>query len=395
MTFKIDIQQGPKTYMVLLCLFFVFSTQAGVSQKLLVDLYGHQLVFRINGNIPGRQDACYNEANITESVEKFLDDAATDSLISQMDEYAVALKMDDMAYLLLLNKVTASLMKQESGDCKTLFKYALLQKKGFDVFIGYTESSVTLYGLTNFLVDNCLFIERGNKKYYDLSFNQQREPKAEHLFVIHHQGKSLPIVMNMITPPAFCAKHAKKVVPFEYDGFLYFFTANINQSLVDYYRELPTVDINTLYLNYGLSDGATQSLVTEMKRAVSSMSTTQGVNFILQFVQTSFDYKKDEQIYGQEKFSFPEETLVNAYADCEDKAMLFAILVNKVMGLKTVALFYKDAAHINVAVENWNKNSRGNFTFKDHDYIVCEPSGKGFNIGESATSVTLAKLIDW
>ena len=75
--------------------------------------------------------------------------------------------------------------------------------------------------------------------------------------------------------------------------------------------------------------------------------------------------------------------------------MLFAVLVNKVLGLKTVALYYKDAEHINVAIESWKKDLKGNFTFNDQNYIVCEPTGKGFNIGESATAVSYARLIEW
>jgi hypothetical protein len=312
-----------------------------------------------------------------------------------MEQYATELKMDDMAFLTMLNKVTNTILKSESKDCKTLFKYAILQKKGFDVFIGYSENSITLYGRTNFMVDNCLFIERGTKKYFDLSFNQQQQPQVEQLFVMRHKGKALPIVMNMINPPEFNAKQTKKVMPFEYDGFVYFFTAKVNQSLVDYYKDLPTININTVYLNYGLSETATASLVKEMKKATSYMNTTESVNFILQFVQTTFEYKKDQQVYGQEKFSFPEETLVNAFSDCEDKAMLYAVLVNKVLGLKTVALYYKDAEHINVAIENWNHNIKGNFSFQNQDYIVCEPSVKGFNPGESASEIKFASLIDW
>jgi hypothetical protein len=125
------------------------------------------------------------------------------------------------------------------------------------------------------------------------------------------------------------------------------------------------------------------------------MSINAGLNFILQFVQKSFEYRKDEIVYGQEKFSFPEETLINNFSDCEDKAMLYALLVNKVFGLKTVALYYKDAQHINIAVESWDKDNKGNFAFNNHNYIICEPSGNGFAIGESATSISYANLIDW
>jgi hypothetical protein len=374
----------------------VFYAQAGIVSKLvLVDLYGHLLTFNLQGDFYHQREECFNNINLAESVEHYLNDSQTDSLVQQMNRYAKELKMDDMAFLMLLNKVSDVVLKNESMDCKVLFKYAILQKKGFDVFIGYSDNAITIYGRTNFMIDNCLYVSHGAKKYFDLSFDQHKQPHPENMFVMEHKGKALPIVMNLITPPAFDAKFAKKVMPFEYDGFLYFFTAKVNQSLVEYYKDLPTINISTVYLNYGLSASATQSLVEEMKKAISYMNKTESVDFILRFVQTAFEYKKDELVYGQEKFSFPEETIMNTFSDCEDKAMLYATLVNKVVGLKTVALYYKDAEHINVAVENWSPKGKGNFSFKNHDYVVCEPSGKGFNIGESATQINFANLIDW
>lgn len=392
-----DILSTQTLFRLFICLFIGVSVGHAHerSEPVIVDLYGHPLTFTLEENFKGEDNTCFSEETLQSSVDRLMQNHQIDLLITQMNQYAADLKMDDMAYLMMLNKVTHTLLQQGSDDCKTLFKYVLLQKKGFDVFIGYTESAVTLYGRTNVMIDNCLFVERGTKKYFDLSFNQHTEPHAEHQFEIRHEGKALPIVMNMIVPPAFSAKQSKKVIPFEDDGFLYFFTTNINQSLVEYYKELPTINISTVYLNYGLSASASASLVEEMKEATSSMATAEGVNFMLRFVQTAFEYKKDEQVYGQEKFSFPEETMTNAYSDCEDKAMLFAVLVNKVFGLKTVALYYKDADHINVAIESWKQNIKGNFVFNDRNYIICEPTGKGFNIGESATSVNLASLIDW
>jgi hypothetical protein len=397
LTCKIDIAHFRKAILAMLCCFTLLNqASAGVVVKhFVVNLYGHLLEFDLRSDFYRQRDNCFNQDNLAASVEKWMQDDQTDTLLKQMNDHASKLNMDDMAFLMMLNKVTNIVMKQESDYCKTLFKYVILQRKGLDVFIGYSEHSVTLYGRTNFMIDNCLYIERGTKKYFDLSFNQQHDPTMEQLFVIRHVGKSIPLVMNMITPPAFNALQAKKVLPFEYDGLVYFFTTKVNESLVEYYKDLPPINISSLYLNYGLSQSATQTLVKEMQEATSSMSTAEGVTFILRFVQTSFDYKKDKQVYGQEKFSFPEETITNQFSDCEDKAMLFAVLVNKVLGLKTVALYYRDAEHINVAVESWKKDQKGSFTFHDQNYIVCEPSGKGFNIGESATSISYARLIEW
>lgn len=383
------------TMMLCICSTLFYTKAEAMTKTFWVNMYGHMLEFNLEADFYATRSEWINGQSLQATTNELLANNQIDTFIKQLDRHKTSLQMDDMAYLLLLNKTLNSLLPNESDDYKLLLKYVILQQKGFDVFVGYSPSHLTLYGRTNFMIDNCLYIERGTKKYFDLSFSQKREPEQEQLFVIRHQGKALPLVMNMVNPPAFKAKTTKKVTPFEYDGFVYFFTTNVNQSLVEYYRELPTINISTVYLNYGLSQSATHSLISEMQKATAGMKTSQSVDFLLKFVQHSFEYKNDAKVYGQEKFSFPEETLLNSYSDCEDKAMLFAVLVNKVLGLKTVALFYKDAEHINVAVETWRKDLKGNISFNNHNYIVCEPSGKGFAIGESATQVNIASLIDW
>lgn len=357
----------------------------GDSRRVTVQLYGHVLQFTY-------QPETFSDASIPAVTQTIWQSAQTTSLIQQMNNEATRLQMDDMAWLILLNKFTSVAYKNQPASIQTLFKYALLFQKNIDVVLGYSEQGYTLYGRTNFEIDNCLYIRKQNKTYYDLSFSQQAQPQPEQEFTpITDHHKRLPLVMNMINPPAFNAKQAKKVLPFEYDGFVYFISGQVNQSLVEYYHDLPTISINTVYLNYGLSELAKQSFTRELKRAVADMPKAQALDFILKFTQTAIEYRKDKI----EKFAFPEETLVADFADCEDKAVLFATLVYQVLGMKSVALYYKNAEHINVAVESWNKNIEGNFTFNSQAYVVCEPSGKGFAPGENSLNSQLANLIDW
>lgn len=355
-------------------------------RKIGLSLYGHELQFAYQPENFGR------DAQMGTIITQVKESNETSKLIAQFDSIAVQLQMDDMAWLILLNKFTQTAYKSQPAATQTLFKYAVLFQKNKDVILGYSAHGVTLYGRTNFEVDNCLFIKKNNKTYYDLSFSQFAVPAAEQEYTpVNDHQKKLPLVMNMINPPAFHAIKSKKVLPFEYDGFVYFFGARINQSLVDYYHDLPTISINTVYLNYGLSADAQQSITKEIKRAVAEMPKAKALDFILKFTQTAIDYRKDKV----EKFAFPEEALVADYADCEDKAVLFATLVKEVLGMRSVALYYKDAEHINVAVESWNQNIEGNFTFNNNGYVVCEPSGKGFSPGENSINSNLANLIDW
>ena len=88
-------------------------------------------------------------------------------------------------------------------------------------------------------------------------------------------------------------------------------------------------------------------------------------------------HKDDEEYWGVgNKQSFPEETLYYEYSDCEDKSILFAFLMKEVLGMKTVAIDYKNHVNIGLALdevkEDWfTINAEG------QKYIVCEPSTTG------------------
>ncbi len=357
-----------------------------------IDLYGYPLKF----SFP-LHELNSTDSNVEREIISIWNSPSSDSFISDLKQTTNRLQMDDMSLLMMMNKITSLFYGSSDNNHAIVFKYAILSKMGFDVLLGKKDCGYTLYALTNFYTENCLFVVKNNKRYYDLSFNQKGIPTAETRIniVYNTKAKLRPLVMNMIQPPAFKANFTAKSFHFEYEGFLYFFHVKINQSLVDYYHELPPVNIGSLYLNYGLSEEAKSSLISQLKRSVSTMTVSKGVDFILKFTQFSFEYQSDMDAYGQEKFSFPEETLVNPFADCEDKAMLFAYLINETMGLKTIGIYYKNANHINIAVESWNKKQKGNIVFEDHKYIICEPTGNGFSAGENSLNDTYANVIDW
>ncbi len=375
-----------RSFAIAICLIWSLDLSAHTDgKKICVDLYGHELIF----NYHPEKTA---DVGIEAITNFYRNSSQTSSLIRQLDSLMLPFVADDMAKLLLLKKFTSVAYKNEEPRLQTLFMFSVLIEQHKDVLLGYSDYSLTLYGRVNLAIDNCLFIQKGPNVYYDLSFSQAAIPVAQQEFVAKRDEKKyVPLVMNMFEPPKFNALAASKIFPFEYDGFVYFFTTKINLSLVNYYKDLPTISISSVYLNYGLSTKARETLVKEIKKAVAGMNKERALDFILKFTQQAIEYRKDLS----EKFAFPEETLASNYADCEDKAALFAKLTQEILGLKTVALYYKDAEHINVAVVSWCKNEEANFTFNNEQYIICEPSGKGFSPGENAINSSLAQLIDW
>jgi hypothetical protein len=102
------------------------------------------------------------------------------------------------------------------------------------------------------------------------------------------------------------------------------------------------------------------------------MDEQRAVNFLLRFVQTSLKYKTDERQFGKENYLFPEETLHYPYSDCEDRAVLFAWLVQTLLGLDVVGLNFP--GHVATAVKFNGRVSGDAITYKGNRYIVSDPT---------------------
>ncbi len=377
-----------KIYIVLVwcCLNFLFFR----ATALTIDFYGHQTSFTFTADFY-KQHQTLCEINCTRDlIDRFRADAQLTQFITDADRVAEELKLDDMAFVLLVNKVAKSLAHGDANFEK-LFAYAILYTKGYDVLLGKHQSELTLYATTGFEIKNALYVEVNGRNYYDLTFSANKHPQHEELVERNEKPFAKAIQMNRFYPPALHANSKVKSIPFEYDGHVYFFDVTINQSLVSYYHDLPDVDFSQMYLNYGLSGKGKNSLINQLGDATADLSKERALQFILAFVQ-NMSYATDAEVWGKEKFAFPEESISNEYSDCEDRSMLFAYLVREVLHLQTIGLVYD--SHMNVAVENWRKQS-GDFSWYDMDFVICEPSGSGLKPGEQTMDVSSARFVRW
>ena len=364
-----------------------------LARKVLVNYYGHNLTFSLTHDFYKEQVSRFDGLNISQQTLILINDSAVINFVKEADKYAQAYHLDDLAYLMLAKKTAAIITPKNEINFAKQFVFAALQIKGLDVILGLSNNDITVYGATNFAIKNVLFVQLNNKIYYDLSFDQKKEPKQERLADLGYIHTVSPLKLNRLTPPTIGKLKTKKTIPFEYDDYVYFFTSLINQSLVGYYHDLPDIEMSLVYLNYGLSEKGSNNLVAQLREATAYMSKEKAVNFLLGFVQ-SLDYAKDLDVLGKEKFAFPEEALSNDFSDCEDRSILLAYLVREVTNLQSIGLIYTDAAHMNVAIENWRKKS-GDLSVFDMDFVVCEPSGKGLRAGQQNMNLTKANVVKW
>ena len=100
---------------------------------------------------------------------------------------------------------------------------------------------------------------------------------------------------------------------------------------------------------------------------------------LLRFVQTAFEYQTDDEQFGREKYLIPDETLYYGICDCEDRSILFAHLVRKLVGLPVVGLDYP--GHIATAVQFSQRLPGAYVNYEGEDYLICDPTYINADIG--------------
>jgi hypothetical protein len=146
-----------------------------------------------------------------------------------------------------------------------------------------------------------------------------------------------------------------------------------NTSHLRYYDDMP-LTVFPVYAKGGLPTEAYEVIHATIDSLRSRYNTQQIVGILLDFVQTSFAYKIDEEQFGHEKYFFPEEVIGYPYSDCEDRCALFAWLVRSFTDCEVVGVLYGD--HLATAV-HWDEDFSypgSCFDYGGKQYVICDPT---------------------
>lgn len=177
-----------------------------------------------------------------------------------------------------------------------------------------------------------------------------------------------------------------------------------NLNLIDFYNDYPDYASDfrwVFYANTPLNVTVRENLYTRFAMLLEGKTELQAANIILNFVQTAFVYKYDEDIWGRDRSFFAEESLYYPYCDCEDRSILFSHMIRDLLGLD-VALVYSPG-HLFTAV-NFSENVSGAYVMvEDRKFVVCEPTCidgapvgfSGVEEGTEGMQLGLVKKIDY
>lgn len=160
-----------------------------------------------------------------------------------------------------------------------------------------------------------------------------------------------------------------------------------NKNLLDLYSDYPhpykrgnKYSSWAFYAGTELSMQIKEMLYPVLIRCIAGKTQEEAANMLINFVQTAFSYKTDDDYWGYERSFFPEETLFYPFSDCEDRAILFTRLIRDLLGLDAILLYYP--GHIAAAVE-FSENIPGDYLVFDNGrrFLICDPTYINANVG--------------
>lgn len=361
-------------------LFAIANSNADSSINSFFDFYGHTLQVAHDNTLSNLKLYSLNQKEISGHLG-FYRNAALKNTTRSLYKHVKHYGLDGAATTILVDKISRRINTRGKNE-QTFIKYLILKDLGFDVVLTRTGKVLNCMGNLSFTPGRYIFINYANRVYKDLDF-KNRTNRSKHLIYMDSNMTYSTISRNVLRVPRVNAKIKSKKVNFKFNGEMYETTATSNQSVTEFLADLPLFSVGREFTHLNMSNEMEASIVDYLKRKTVYMNEVEATKFLLSFVQQVVPYGSDYVKYGEERFYYPEETIMAKDADCEDKAMLLAYLAKRVLNIQSVGLYFENDEHLSLALEIPDYAPTGSFKYKGKTYVSCEPTAGYPKLGQS------------
>jgi hypothetical protein len=306
--------------------------------------------------------------------------AKTKDLLDGLRRQRDLMSLGDWAYAQLVYRTSLSIANNDTSTAR-LIAWHFLVKSGYVARIGFDERTVHVLLKSDQLLYGHSYFTMGGAKFYVVDLAGGVAPKVGSIRTYDgdHPDATKALGFHMATLPLLAEELQTRVLRFQYRQQKYEIPVSVNRNLIEFLTWYPHTELPG-YLNAEIESTAMENLVTALRPHVAGRTELDAVNFLLRMVQTSFDYKTDGDQFRREKWLFPEETLFYPFSDCEDRSIMFAYLVRKLIpSVSVVGLIYSD--HIATGVRFSGAVSGDARTHNGVRYVVSDPTYIGADAG--------------
>lgn len=300
--------------------------------------------------------------------------ANSNHLVNQLNVIQNRLGLNDWGYFLLVKTCANAIYPiDESGE--TLLAWALMIRSGFCVKIGFNQlgssllytSSTEIFGVHSVRINGSVYYI--DKPIYSF-------PITSHFS--NHPGAIGSIQMNFTQSLNFLGEIQNKKIAFRWDKKTFDFNLKYNPEEIRFLESYPQTD-PIIYFNAPFSLLSGESLSKQFKPILATMRKEEGAAFLQQFVQKVFTYRPYNDLYGYDRFMFPEELLFKEESNDKGKALLYSWMVTNLMNQKASLLEYPGFFSVAIALDQ--PMDGDNYDVKGRKYTIADPTFENAPIG--------------
>lgn len=290
--------------------------------------------------------------------------------------------LNDWFVFRLVREYSEGLLRDAAPMDRVLLEHFLLVALGYDVRLARTESQLLLMVPFEQEVYERFFINLEGKEYYlffdglegdmdEISVIQPCDPSKKDV----GKGRAFSLLFDSKTLSV--SSGESRLCDFD-DGTIHV-SCSVDPGIIRMLRDYPLLNVQC-YASSVVLPQFQESILEQLSDQLADMSQCDAANALLHFVQHVFGYEEDGEQYGAEKVNFVEESFYYDKNDCEDRSILYAFLVQALLGLDVQFVEYP--GHECTAVRFTDCNPRGNGYYYGKDYyLICDPSYIGGTIG--------------
>lgn len=297
-----------------------------------------------------------------------------DGLVRDCLEIGENMQLCDWAYILLAKAVAEKLLEGASNESVLLQAY-LLAQSGMKVKLCTSDNRLFLMLPFAEPVYEYYYLTIDGIKYYIISSGDVNSVSV--CQGDFYGGRQPSVLINRYPVLSKNLASAKIVRSKRYPDFSFQVRPNLN--LIHFLNTVPRTNKWGYYAHASLSIDVKEQIYPKLTQLLNGRSETESVNMLLNLVQTGFDYATDQEQFGKEMPLFGDQTIYYPYSDCEDRAILFSILVREIVGLKVVLLGFP--GHLAAAVMFSSDVSGDYVVVNGNRYLVCDPTYIGASFG--------------
>ncbi len=341
-------------------------------EPLDMDFFGEKCTFRVNkGAICHTMEDC-KEANVSKYWAK-LAKGKINPLINDCLAVREKLNLCDWGYWQLVKSLSHTIYDENNKREAIVLQAYIMTQSGYKVRLGRIGAELVILISSDSTIYETSYLIIDGTKFYSMDKSGSMINVCNFQFpgesVFSLQMNQLPLfpVDSISGQELHSPKLGEKRVKI-----------NHNRNMINFLDTYPQCSIDN-FTHASLDSLSKQVLYPALKDVIKGKTEEESANILIDFVQSAFKYKVDDEQFGQERTLFANETLFYPFSDCEDRSLLFATLIRELLGLKVVLLDYPE--HIATAVR-FNQDIEGDYMIINGEkYLVCDPTYIGADIG--------------